>query len=70
MALMSRREPLLVNDHPAWIAYYSGALYDSIALTHLLKGRPDLVKRLIDAYVGHSKRICARTGDGYRPRCR
>lgn len=47
----------LPEDYPARIAYSSGELSDSIALTHLLKDRPDLVERLVAAYMGHSSRI-------------
>jgi hypothetical protein len=47
----------LPHDHPAAVAYSTGALSDSIALTHLLKGRRDLVDRLVAAYLGHNDRI-------------
>ena len=52
----------LPEDHPAKIAYYSGAreAADSLSLSHLLTDRMDLVKRLTAAYFGHNDRIWAR----------
>lgn len=54
----------LPEDHPARLAYCSGAVSDSIALTHLLKERRDLVDRLVAAYLGHNHRICAKAPRG------
>jgi hypothetical protein len=49
----------LAEDHPARVAYDSGAISDSIALTHRLASRKDLVERLVAAYLGHNDRIWA-----------
>jgi hypothetical protein len=54
----------LLDDHPAVVAYSTGAVSDSIGLTHLLKERPDLVDRLVAAYLGHNARIWARCRGG------
>ncbi len=49
----------LPADHPARVAYSSGAreAADSLSLSHLLSERMDLVARLVAAYMGHSRRI-------------
>ena len=54
----------LPEDHPARVAYYSGAreASDSIGLGHLVADRPDLVQRLVDAYMAHGARIWAKGG--------
>jgi len=48
------------SESPSPAAYSTGALSDSIAITHLLKDRLDIVERLVPAYMGHSARIWAR----------
>jgi hypothetical protein len=52
----------LPDDHPARIAYLSGAreASDSLSLSNLLPERLDLVEQLVAAYTGHSKRIWAK----------
>ena len=50
----------LPEDHPAAVAYSSGAMSDNIALTRLLANRKDLVERLVAAYLGHNDRIWAK----------
>ncbi len=52
----------LSYDHPARRAYLAAEASDSIALSHLIRDRPDLVKQLIDEYMGHHGRIWARYG--------
>jgi len=51
----------LPADHPACVAYASGAreASDSLSMAHLLADRPDLVARLVAAYMGHGARINA-----------
>jgi hypothetical protein len=53
----------LPDDHPACITYRTGAreASDSLSLSHLLAERMDLVQRLVDAYMGHTRRIRARS---------
>ena len=51
----------LAEAHPARVAYCSAAISDSIALTHLLKDRQDLVDRLVAAYLAHRYRIWNRS---------
>lgn len=53
----------LPEEHPARVAYYSGAreAADSISLTHLVADRMDLVARLVEAYNNSSRRIWRRT---------
>jgi hypothetical protein len=52
----------LAPDHPARVAYCTGAreASDSIQLSHLLADRLDLVARLVEAHLAHSRRIRAR----------
>lgn len=52
----------LPEDHPACLAYASGArgASDSLSMTHLLSDRADLVARLVVAYLGHGARINAK----------
>lgn len=52
----------LPEEHPARIAYYSGAreAADSIGLGHMLTERMDLVNRLTAAYLAHMGRIWSR----------
>jgi hypothetical protein len=50
----------LPEDHPARVAYREGRSSDSIGLSHLVADRPDVVKRLVDAYLGHNARIWSR----------
>jgi hypothetical protein len=45
----------LPADHPAPVAFAQGK--DTIAPTHLLTDRMDLVKRLMDTYRAHNGRI-------------
>jgi hypothetical protein len=47
----------LPEDHPARVAYLTRAMSDSLALTHFLPERKDLVDRLVAAYLGHNERI-------------
>jgi hypothetical protein len=47
----------LPEDHPARITYYEGSNSDSISLSRLVAGRPEVVKRLVDAYLAMSQRI-------------
>lgn len=47
----------LPEDHPARVAYCEGRSVDSLSLSHLVADRPDLVKRLVDAYLAMSVRI-------------
>ena len=47
----------LPEDHPARVAYCEGHSSDSISLSYLIDDRPDVVKRLVDAYLAMSKRI-------------
>ena len=54
----------LPEDHPAVRAYLTAALADSLALTYLLKDRPDIAQRLVTAYLGHSRRIWTRHTGG------
>lgn len=56
----------LPADHPAVIAYLSGAVEgsNSIQLSHFLADRMDLVERLKAAYLGHSNRIWERYKGG------
>lgn len=54
----------LPENHPAAVAYSSGAMSDSIALTHLLHERRDLVDRLVAAYLEHNARIWSKYGGG------
>jgi len=51
----------LPADHPACVAYLSGAreASDSLSMSHMLANRPDLVARLVAAYMGHHARIYA-----------
>lgn len=59
----------LPEDHPARVAYSSGAreASDSIGTAHLVRERMDLVQRLVAAYLAHQDRIWARRGAGLRP---
>jgi hypothetical protein len=50
----------LPEDHPARRAYSAGETTDSLSMSHQLAERPELVKRLIDAYLAHSERMWAR----------
>lgn len=52
----------LPPDHPACVAHLAGAreASDSLSLTHLLRDRPDLIARLTEAHLAHSRRIWAR----------
>ncbi|HWM41485.1 MAG TPA: hypothetical protein VNP36_03515 [Burkholderiales bacterium] len=54
----------LPDDHPARAAYSTGALSDSIALTHLVKDRRDISERLVAAYLSHNARIWAKHRGG------
>lgn len=46
----------LPGDHPA-MSYLNAGVADSLALTYLLKDRPDIARRLAAAYLEHSRRI-------------
>lgn len=52
----------LPDDHVAIYAYYTAArsTSDSLSMTHLVAERPDLVARLIAAYMGRGARINAK----------
>src|SRR5689334_18361328 len=50
----------LPDDHPARAAYCEGHNSDSISLTHLVGDRPDVVARLVQAYLAMSARIQGR----------
>lgn len=59
----------LPDDHPARVAYSSGAreASDSLSMTYLVADRMDLVQRLVAAYLAHQDRIWARRGACFRP---
>ena len=54
----------LSEDHPARRSYLTAESSDSIALTHLVGDRMDLVERLKQAYLAHSRRIWDRYAGG------
>ena len=56
----------LPSEHPAAVAYSTAAVADSLALTHLLKERPDIAQRLVAAYLGHNQRILEKRGGVHR----
>ena len=45
----------LPPDHPARVAFAEGK--DTVALTHLVAARKDLVDKLIETYFAHDRRI-------------
>ncbi len=47
-------------DHPVRVAFAEGK--DTIALTHLLADRMDLVKRLMETYHAYDRRIYDKRG--------
>jgi hypothetical protein len=53
----------LPSDHAARVAYSKGA--DTIALTHLVADRPDIVHAITEAYLAGYRRSLARWG-GFR----
>jgi hypothetical protein len=54
----------LPEDHPARVAYSSGAreAADSIGLAHPVADRRDLVGALVEAYLAADRRISAKQG--------
>jgi len=54
----------LLADHPARLAYLDHA--DTIALTHLVADRPDLVEALKQAYLSGCGRLL-RSSEHFRP---
>jgi len=68
-AEVARILSVLSEDHPARVAYATGAreASDSISLTWLVADRRDIVQALVEANMAAWRRTMARHGGYFRP---